>query len=124
MTPADWIGRSHERMGARDRVTGALRYTADLSFDDVLHVKLVQVGGARSTIKQIDRSEALKVPGVECVLIADDLPKPIPRFGRGVVPVAMGFPGKRSRRCRRARAVLVRSASRNRLGALSSIIAI
>src|SRR5580765_7395979 len=81
MTPADWIGRSHERMGARDRVTGALRYTADLSFDDVLHVKLVQVGGARSTIKKIDRSEALRVPGVECVLVADDLPKPMPRFG-------------------------------------------
>ena len=80
MTPSDWIGRSHERMGARDRVTGALRYTADLSFDDVLHVKLVQVGGARSTIKKIDRSAALKVPGVECVLIADDLPKPIPRW--------------------------------------------
>src|SRR4029450_10324829 len=81
MSTADWIGRSHERIGARDRVTGALRYAADLSFDDVLHVKLVQVGAARSAIKKIDRCEALKVPGVECVLTADDLPKPIPRFG-------------------------------------------
>src|SRR5262245_54119139 len=77
----DWIGRSHERVGARDRVTGALRYTADLSFDDALHVKLVYVGGARSQIKKIDRSEALKVPGVACVLVADDLPQPIARFG-------------------------------------------
>src|SRR5690349_16153569 len=82
MTTPDWIGRSHERIGARDRVTGALRYTADLSFDDVLHVKLVQVAGAaRSAINGIDRSAALKVPGVECVLIADDLPQPIARFG-------------------------------------------
>lgn len=81
MTTPDWIGRSHERIGARDRVTGALRYTADLSFDDVLHVKLVQVGGARSAIRKVDRCEALKVPGVECVLIADDLPQPIARFG-------------------------------------------
>ncbi len=78
---SDWIGRSHERMGARDRVTGALRYAADLPFDDVLQVKLVQVGGARSAIRAIDRAEALKVPGVECVLIADDLPQPIARFG-------------------------------------------
>ena len=62
---SDWIGRSHERMGARDRVTGALRYAADLPFDDVLQVKLVQVGGARSAIRAIDRAEALKVPGVE-----------------------------------------------------------
>src|SRR6186713_1468652 len=77
----DWIGRSHERVGARDRVTGALRYTADLSFDDALHVKLVYVGGARSKIKKIDRSEALNVPGVACVLVADDLPQPIARFG-------------------------------------------
>src|SRR6266542_3888927 len=81
MSTIDWIGRSHERVGARDRVTGALRYTADLSFDDVLHVKLVHLGGARSALKGIDRGEALKVPGVACVLIADDLPQPIARFG-------------------------------------------
>ncbi len=47
----------------------------------MLHVKLVQVGGARSAIKGIDRAEALKVPGVECVLTADDLPQPMPRYG-------------------------------------------
>ena len=77
----DWIGRSHERVGARDRVTGTLRYTADLSFDDVLHVKLVHLSSARCAIKRIDRGEALRVPGVACVLIAEDLPQPIARFG-------------------------------------------
>lgn len=81
MNTDDLIGRSHERVGARDRVTGALRYAADLSFDDALHVKLVYVGGARSKINKIDRCEALKVPGVACVLVADDLPQPIARFG-------------------------------------------
>ena len=81
MTAVDWIGRSHERIGARDRVTGALRYTADLSLDDVLHVKLVHLGNARSAIKGIDRREALRVPGVACVLIAEDLPQPVARFG-------------------------------------------
>jgi CO/xanthine dehydrogenase Mo-binding subunit len=81
MSTIDWIGRSHERVGARDRVTGALRYTADLSFDDVLHVKLVHLNSARSAIKEIDRGEALRVPGVACVLVAEDLPQPIARFG-------------------------------------------
>jgi CO/xanthine dehydrogenase Mo-binding subunit len=81
MSTIDWIGRSHERVGARDRVTGALRYTADLSFDDVLHVKLVHLSSARSAIKGIDRGEALRMPGVACVLIAEDLPQPIARFG-------------------------------------------
>jgi CO/xanthine dehydrogenase Mo-binding subunit len=81
MSTADWIGRSHERVGARDRVTGALRYTADLPFDDALHVKLVHLGAARLAIKAIDRRKALEVPGVVCVLAADDLPTPMPRYG-------------------------------------------
>ena len=81
MTTADWIGRSHERVGARDRVTGALRYTADLSFDDALHVKLVHLSGARFGIGAIDRRKALEVPGVACVLVAEDLPQPMPRYG-------------------------------------------
>src|SRR3954466_16266422 len=81
MNTADWIGRSHERVGARDRVTGALRYTADLSFDDALHVKLVHLGAARLAIKAIDRRKALEVPGVACVLVAEDLPTPMPRYG-------------------------------------------
>jgi CO/xanthine dehydrogenase Mo-binding subunit len=81
MTTADWIGRSHERVGARDRVTGALRYTADLSFDDALHVKLVHLSGARLAIRAIDRRKALEVPGVACVLVAEDLPQPMPRYG-------------------------------------------
>ena len=81
MTTADWIGRSHERVGARDRVTGALRYTADLSLDGALHVKLVHLSGARLAIRAIDRRKALEVPGVRCVLVAEDLPQPMPRYG-------------------------------------------
>lgn len=81
MSATDWIGRSHERVGARDRVTGALRYTADLSLDDVLHVKLVHLDGARLAVRKIDRREALEVPGVSCVLVAEDLPQPMTRYG-------------------------------------------
>jgi CO/xanthine dehydrogenase Mo-binding subunit len=77
----DWIGRSHERVGARDRVTGALRYAADLSFDAALHVKLVHLSAARLAIKAIDRRKAREVPGVACVLVAEDLPTPMPRYG-------------------------------------------
>src|SRR4026208_1166840 len=77
----DWIGRSHERVGARDRVTGALRYTADLSFDDALHVKLVHLSGARFGIGAIDRRKDLEVPGGAWVLVPDALPQPMPRYG-------------------------------------------
>lgn len=81
MSTADWIGRSHERVGARDRVTGSQRYTADLRFDDALHIKLVYVDCARAAIKSIDRRDALQVAGVACVLTAEDLPSPVPRYG-------------------------------------------
>jgi len=81
MSRPDWIGRSHQRIGARDRVTGAQRYAADLPFGDVLHVKLVHLPSARMAIKNIDAREALAIPGVVCVLTAADLPQPVPRFG-------------------------------------------
>lgn len=81
MSSADWIGRSHERLGARDRVMGTQRYAADLRFDDALHVKLVYLDCARAAIKSIDSRDARQVPGVACVLTAADLPSPIARFG-------------------------------------------
>ena len=79
--PADWIGRSHHRIGGRQRVTGTQRYAADLVFDNVLHVKLVHLPCARAAINEIDCADALQVPGVACVFTANDLPQPVPRFG-------------------------------------------
>jgi CO/xanthine dehydrogenase Mo-binding subunit len=84
-TDADWIGRSHHRIGARERVTGAQRYAADLPFGDVLHVKLVHLPVGRAAIKSVDCRDALRVPGVACVLTAADLPQPVPRFGPAFV---------------------------------------
>src|SRR3954453_403046 len=75
------IGQSFERMGGRERVTGTQRYAADLSFDRVLHLKLVHLPTARATIRRIHTRRAEETPGVACVLTADDLPQPVPRFG-------------------------------------------
>jgi CO/xanthine dehydrogenase Mo-binding subunit len=75
------IGESYERAGGRERVTGAQRYAADLSFDRVLHVKLVHLPAARAAIRQIRTTRAEAVPGVACVLTAADLPQPVPRYG-------------------------------------------
>ena len=75
------IGESYERVGARERVTGAQRYAADLSFDRVLHVKLVHLPCARAAIRRIETRRAADVPGVACVLTAADLPQPVPRYG-------------------------------------------
>src|SRR4030095_5599811 len=78
-------GRSHHRVGARERVTGAQRYAADLPFGDVLHVKLVHLPVGRASIKSVDCRDALRAPGVACVLTAADLPQPVPRFGPAFV---------------------------------------
>jgi CO/xanthine dehydrogenase Mo-binding subunit len=75
------IGESYARVGGRERVTGAQRYAADLSFDRVLHVKLVHLPCARATIRSIDTRRAEAVAGVACVLTAAHLPQPIARFG-------------------------------------------
>ena len=78
---AGWIGRSHRRVGGRERVTGAQRYVADIHLDNVLHVKLLHLGVARARIHDIDTTGARRLSGVRCVLTAGDLPQPVPRFG-------------------------------------------
>ena len=80
-TIGDGVGGSPRRVGGRDRVTGHQAYVADLHLDDELHVKLVTVDCARARIIAIDTSAALAEPGVRMVIMAADLPDPMPRFG-------------------------------------------
>jgi CO/xanthine dehydrogenase Mo-binding subunit len=79
----NWIGKSHERVGGRDRVTGAQRYIADIHLDNVLHVKLVHLGVAHARINGIDASRALAVEGAA---------------GAAVWASLRGSPGDRRRR--------------------------
>ena len=62
------IGQSVPRIGARERVTGAQKYTADLPFPGALHVQLVHLDAARLAIKKVNRDEAARVPGVVTIL--------------------------------------------------------
>lgn len=78
---AQRIGVSTNRVGGVERVTGKQVYTADIAIEDVLHVKLVQLNCARARFRVSDASDALKVPGVRCILTAADFPTPMPRYG-------------------------------------------
>ena len=77
----DGVGGSPVRVGGLERVTGSQRYVADLPHDEALHVKLVTLPVARGRIGKVDATAALALPGVRLVMTADDLPKPMPRFG-------------------------------------------
>ncbi|MEE9466516.1 MAG: molybdopterin cofactor-binding domain-containing protein, partial [Candidatus Neomarinimicrobiota bacterium] len=75
------IGKSINRVGGQDRVTGTQRYVADVKLPNMLHAKLVHLDCAHARILSIDTTEALKVTGVHAILTGEDIPKPIPRFG-------------------------------------------
>lgn len=75
------IGKSINRVGGVDRVTGAHRYVGDIKVPNMLHAKLVHLDCGRARINSIDVTAATNLPGVRAVLTGDDLPQPIPRFG-------------------------------------------
>jgi CO/xanthine dehydrogenase Mo-binding subunit len=75
------VGSSPNRVGGRDRVTGAQEYVADIHLPDELHARLVKIDEARARIIAIDTTKAEQVPGVRLIITAADLPQPVPRFG-------------------------------------------
>ena len=76
-----YIGTSVQREGIEDRVTGNLKFTADMKFDNMLHVKLVRIGCARARIISIDTADAYQVEGVRYIFTEADIPGPMPRYG-------------------------------------------
>jgi CO/xanthine dehydrogenase Mo-binding subunit len=81
MTGNGLVGASPNRVGGRDRVTGAQQYVADIHLVDELQAKLVKIDAPRARIISIDTTKAEQVPGVRLIVTPDDLPHPMPRFG-------------------------------------------
>ena len=75
------VGSSVSRVGGLPRVLGTQEYVADVKLPNMLHARLVHLDCAHARILSIDCGEALQVDGVRGVLTAEDLPRPIPRFG-------------------------------------------
>jgi CO/xanthine dehydrogenase Mo-binding subunit len=76
-----YIGASVERDGVRERVTGELKFTGDMRFEDMLHVKLVRIDCPKAKILSIDTEAAYQVDGVVYIMTDADIPVPMPRFG-------------------------------------------
>ena len=74
-------GISVHRTDARAKVTGAAKYSIDLALPGMLHGHVVRASKAHARIKEIEREDALQVPGVKAVITAEDLSGLFPHFG-------------------------------------------
>ena len=70
---------------ARDRVTGRVEYTFDITLPRMLHGKLLRSPHAHARIRGIDTQAARAIPGVVAVLTGQDTAElPDPFYGVGL----------------------------------------
>ncbi len=67
------LGKRAVRLEDPPLVTGRGRYAGDINFPRQMHMRIVRSSIANGTIKSIDVSEALKLPGVVAVWTNDDI---------------------------------------------------
>ncbi|MGA8076517.1 MAG: molybdopterin cofactor-binding domain-containing protein [Xanthobacteraceae bacterium] len=73
--PGQACGRSISAPAARAVISGAARYTLDVSPEKLLHIKLLRSPHAHARITSIRKEAALAVPGVRAVLTYADVPQ-------------------------------------------------
>ena len=69
-----FVGRRTRRLDAPAKVTGKIKYAADMSMPNMLHMQVLRSPHPHARIVRIDSSAAKAIPGVMCVLTADDVP--------------------------------------------------
>ena len=69
------INRAVMKKDALALVTGKPVYTEDIAPSDCLVVKALRSPHAHAIVRSVDKSMALKVPGIECILTAEDVPQ-------------------------------------------------
>ncbi|MDZ7795272.1 MAG: molybdopterin cofactor-binding domain-containing protein [Spirochaetia bacterium] len=78
------VKKDRQKIDGKGLVQGRPAYTDDLAPGDALIVKLIRSPHAHARIVSIDASEALKLPGVECVISHKDVKRiPYTRAGQG-----------------------------------------
>lgn len=79
------VGRASPRADGRPKVTGTATFTAEWPVAGLTHGALVMSGISRGTIRSVDSSEALAVPGVLAVVTHENAPRlaPYPANGAG-----------------------------------------
>jgi CO/xanthine dehydrogenase Mo-binding subunit/aerobic-type carbon monoxide dehydrogenase small subunit (CoxS/CutS family) len=75
-----FIGARTRRLDAPAKVSGAIKYAADMWMPNMLHMQVLRSPHPHARIERIDTSRARALPGVEAVLTCDDVPG-IDNFG-------------------------------------------
>jgi CO/xanthine dehydrogenase Mo-binding subunit len=78
MTTFSVIGQSTRLIDGQPKVTGKIRYAADLNLPGLLHARFITSPHAHARIVKIDAEAALALPGVVAVLTAQDMPNILP----------------------------------------------
>jgi len=69
------VGKDVPRNDARAKATGTATYTDDMKLPGMLYGKILRSPLAHARIVRIDTSRAAALPGVKCVITAEDTPK-------------------------------------------------
>jgi len=72
MTELTYIGKPARRVDALEKVLGTAKYIADRKLPGMLHAHCLRSDVPHATIKRLDVSPALKVPGVRGVITSED----------------------------------------------------
>ena len=68
------VGEAMPRIDAQEKVLGTGKYPDDIYLDGMLYGSAVRSQYPRARVLSIDKSEAEALPGVVCVLTAEDVP--------------------------------------------------
>jgi aerobic-type carbon monoxide dehydrogenase small subunit (CoxS/CutS family) len=69
-----FIGHSTRRLDAPAKVTGAIKYAADLWRPNMLHLQVLRSVHPHARIVRLDTTRARALPGVEAIVTCDDVP--------------------------------------------------
>lgn len=75
-----FVGQDILKADAEDKVTGKAVYANDITFDDMLYLKVKRAVHPHAILKDIDTSKAKKVKGVVDIFTAEDIPN-LRKFG-------------------------------------------
>lgn len=71
----NYVGKDHAIKDGAVKVTGQLKYTADLKIPQILHAKILFSPVSHAKIKNINVSKAMALPGVTAIVTYMNSPK-------------------------------------------------